>query len=95
LYVTTDFGATWHKKHDHVEQAEWGSAGQDGVPEGNIIALVRAGSSLSFVRSKDYFATTDYTLTNAVVFLFHKKVVFIVRVRSSPVPLTHRLARRR
>lgn len=82
LYVTTDFGATWHKKHDHVEQAEWGSAGQDGVPEGNIIALVRAGSSLSFVRSKDYFATTDYTLTNAVVFLFHKKVVFIVRTSS-------------
>jgi hypothetical protein len=60
----------------------------EGVPEGNILAIARVSGTQKYLRTTDYFATIDYTLEQAFALLHHKKVIFIVRVRS-PLTISH------
>lgn len=88
LCVTTDFGVTWTSKLNHVTLADWGLAGTQGIPDGNMFALYREKplENPTFVRTLDMFDTSPtYTLDNALFFMHFKEITFIVRVRSPGV----------
>jgi len=77
LYVTRNFGATWAFTLGSVQQANWADAGLDREPEGTMLAI---SSDLTFMTTKDYFNTTDFTLTKAYIFVFYKRNTLIARV---------------
>jgi len=80
LYVTRNFGATWAFTLGSVQQANWADAGLDREPEGTMLAI---SSDLTFMTTKDYFNTTDLTLTKAYIFVFYKRNTLIARASNS------------
>jgi len=92
LYTTSDFGATWKLRREYVQQADWGDAGHDGVPSGNIFVITwenpPPGTNQNrlnlydavFQRTSDMFATIDYSRLHSVAFLFYKKTVFLAKM---------------
>lgn len=99
LYLTQDFGASWEKKASFVveEQYDWGGAGLNGVPAGNVFyinfpdappksnqyVLGQHRINQAFQRTPDLFRTHDPARPHAVAFKYFARTVVVAELISA------------